>query len=169
MTVSLRRLAALAVALTGAFLLAYFPQALPHDYAPEQPIEFSHRVHVERGIACVFCHADVGAGSFAGIPPVLKCMGCHRVIIPYYPQVQKLHVYWSEQIPIPWKRVNFVPDFVRFSHQPHIAAGLSCETCHGDIGAMDRVQEAVAFNMSTCITCHRAMGARTDCFETCHH
>lgn len=166
---ALRALAVVVAALFGAFLWIYFLQDLPYRAAPRQPISFSHRIHYERGIPCAFCHMDAPRSTFAGIPSVLKCMGCHRVIIPQYPEIQKLHAYWRAQAPIPWKRVTWIPDYVRFTHQPHIAAGIQCQTCHGSVGSMDRVREVVNFNMNTCITCHRSLGARTDCFGACHH
>lgn len=166
---SLRSLAVLTVVLFGVFLWVYFLQNLPFRTAPPQPINFSHQIHYERGIPCAYCHMDTSRSTFAGIPSELKCMTCHRVVIPHYPEIQKLHTYWTERIPIPWHRVFWVPDYVRFTHQPHIAASIACETCHGSVGSMDRVRERVNFSMETCITCHRALGARTDCFGACHH
>ena len=166
---SLRHLFVLTAAVLGVFLWIFYFQDLPYRSAPKQPIAFSHRVHFERGIACIFCHADVAKSDYAGMPAVMKCMGCHRVVIPYYPQVQILHRYWSEQKPIPWVRVFWVPQYVHFPHQPHILAGIPCGTCHGDVGHEERVAEVVNFNMGTCITCHRNHGARTDCFQACHH
>lgn len=165
----LRALATVVAVLLGAFLWMFYLQNTPFRAAPEQPIYFSHQIHYERGIQCAFCHMEAPRSTFAGIPSVLKCMGCHRVIIPQYPEIQKLHDYWRTQTPIPWRRVYWMPDYVRFTHQPHIAAGIACQSCHGSVGSMDRVRREVEFNMGTCLTCHRAMGARTDCFGACHH
>ena len=40
------------------------------DYAPEQPINFSHKVHAgDQKIACVYCHFGEEKGKTAGIPP----------------------------------------------------------------------------------------------------
>ena len=40
---------------------------------------------------------------------------------------------------IQWNRVYTLPDFVRFTHKPHIAAGVQCQECHGDVKTMDRI------------------------------
>ncbi len=165
----LKSIAALGVLLMAAFLWIFYRQNQPYRSGPRQPIDFSHRVHVRRGLACDYCHQDVMRSNYAGLPSLLKCISCHREVIPYYPQVQILHAYWRKQRPIPWRRVYRLPDYVHFSHRPHIASGIACQTCHGNVGAMNRLRQVVNFNMSTCLTCHRAYGAKTDCFQTCHH
>jgi hypothetical protein len=104
--------------------------------APEQPIAYSHRAHVEAGVQCLFCHPSALRSPMAGIPSVQKCMGCHAVIEADNPAIQEVAGYWERGEPIPWVRVNAQPDFVFFSHQPHLGAGLNCETCHGDVGSM---------------------------------
>jgi hypothetical protein len=80
--------------------------------------------------------------------------------------------YWERGEPIPWVRVNAQPDFVFFSHQPHLGAGLNCETCHGDVGSMTVARPAVKMDMGWCLDCHlkqpEAKVARlADCL-TCH-
>jgi len=49
-----------------------------------------------------------------------------------------------------------VPDFVHFNHRPHIAAGLNCENCHGDLSKMEIYENPQTINMGWCLTCHRA-------------
>ena len=140
--------------------------------APEQPIAYSHRAHVEAGVQCLFCHPSALRSPMAGIPSVQKCMGCHAVIEADNPAIQEVAGYWERGEPIPWVRVNAQPDFVFFSHQPHLGAGLNCETCHGDVGSMTVAQPAVKMDMGWCLACHlkqpEAKVARlADCL-TCH-
>ncbi len=140
--------------------------------APEQPIAYSHRAHVEAGVQCLFCHPSALRSSVAGIPSVQKCMGCHAVIEADNPAIQEVAGYWERGEPIPWVRVNAQPDFVFFSHQPHLGAGLNCETCHGDVGSMTVARPAVKMDMGWCLDCHlkqpEAKVARlADCL-TCH-
>jgi len=140
--------------------------------APEQPIAYSHRAHVEAGVQCLFCHPSALRSPMAGIPSVQKCMGCHAVIEADNPAIQEVAGYWERGEPIPWVRVNAQPDFVFFSHQPHLGAGLNCETCHGDVGSMTVARPAVKMDMGWCLDCHlkqpEAKVARlADCL-TCH-
>ncbi len=47
-------------------------------YEPEQPIEFSHRVHAgELEMDCLACHYGAESSRHAGIPTADVCMGCH--------------------------------------------------------------------------------------------
>jgi len=140
--------------------------------APDQPIPFRHRVHASRGVTCLFCHPNAMRSSIAGIPSVQRCMGCHAVIATNSPRIQEVAGYFERGEPIPWVRVNSEPDFVFFSHQPHLSAGLNCETCHGDVGHMDAAQPVVRMDMGWCLECHlrqpEEKAARlTDCL-VCH-
>ena len=103
---------------------------------PEQPIPFSHRLHVGiKEIDCQFCHNTVEEQRNAGMPAVEKCLFCHEHIIPQHPAVQLIHDHLpteeSEGTDIPWVKVTYLPDHVYFSHQQHITAGLECAECHG--------------------------------------
>lgn len=122
--------------------------------APEQPIAYSHRVHVEAGVQCLFCHSSALRSPVAGVPSVQKCMGCHTVIATDSPAIQEVAGYWERGEPIPWVRVNTQPDFVYFSHQPHLGASLNCETCHGEVGQMEVARPAVKMDMGWCLDCH---------------
>ena len=43
-----------------------------------QPVDFSHKVHADKaGQKCEDCHAFRPDGTFAGIPTLDKCAGCH--------------------------------------------------------------------------------------------
>jgi len=47
--------------------------------APKQPILFSHKIHAgDFKIDCQYCHADARRSTFAGVPSVKRCMGCHH-------------------------------------------------------------------------------------------
>ena len=122
--------------------------------APEQPIAYSHRAHIEAGVQCLFCHPSALRSPMAGIPSVQKCMGCHAVIEVDNPAIQEVAGYWERGEPIPWVRVNAQPDFVFFSHQPHLGASLSCETCHGDVGSMTVARPVLKMDMGWCLDCH---------------
>ena len=135
---------------------------------PEQPIAFSHQLHVgKRGISCVYCHQGVRTTANALLPSTETCMDCHKVVRTDSPEVKKVAQAYQEGRAIPWVRVTDLPDFVRFTHRRHIQAGVDCMSCHGDLSRMDRVHKARALNMGDCLSCHEAKGAPTDCL-TCH-
>jgi hypothetical protein len=122
--------------------------------SPEQPIAYSHQTHVEAGIQCLYCHTQATRSIIAGIPSVERCMGCHQVVATEDESVQQLVGYWERGEAIPWARVNHQPDFVYFSHRPHIGAGINCETCHGDVGSMDQARPVLRMDMGWCLECH---------------
>jgi hypothetical protein len=36
----------------------------------------------------------------------------------------------------------------------HVNAGVTCQTCHGQVQKMDRVYQYASLNMGWCISCH---------------
>ncbi|MEJ2636038.1 MAG: cytochrome c3 family protein [Calditrichia bacterium] len=149
-------------------LLAYFWNR--DSKTPVQPINFSHQIHVSKvGLQCTFCHDKVDKSTFAGIPPVQKCMSCHKNVKTESPEIQKLTRYWEEKKPVPWKRVySFkIQNYVYFSHKRHIKAGLDCSKCHGEVKLMPQMKRVRQLEMGWCVSCHKANMAPTDCV-TCH-
>lgn len=122
--------------------------------ADAQPIKFDHSKHIVNGIQCQFCHAGVTQGPVAGIPSVEFCMGCHANIATDSPEIKKLAGYYERHEPVPWVRVYELPDYVYFNHYPHIAAGVSCGSCHGDVANMTVAQQAARMTMNFCLDCH---------------
>ena len=56
--------------------------------------------------------------------------------------------------PIPWVRIHKLPEYVHFPHTRHVNAGVTCQTCHGQIQKMDRVYQYASLNMGWCVSCH---------------
>ena len=138
-------------------------------FAPEQPIDFSHRDHIrEDQLDCELCHSGARRSAFAGIAPVERCMGCHRYVLPRHPEVTKLRRAWDAGKTIDWVKVYALPRFVRFNHEAHALAGVNCDTCHGDVASMTRVVQVVDLTMGWCVTCHRERHAPDDCLS-CHY
>ena len=138
-------------------------------YAPEQPIDFSHRVHVgDDQLDCAVCHSAARRSAFAGIAPLERCIGCHKYVATGHPEVLKLRRLWDARKTISWVKVYELPAFVRFNHEAHSLAQIPCDTCHGDVGSMHRVRRVVDLTMGWCVQCHRDRGAPDDCV-ICHH
>ncbi len=141
---------------------------------PPQPIQFPHNLHVSLGIQCLYCHPGALRGQSPGLPTEAKCYACHQQIAVRNPELDKLFAYVKANKPIQWVPVAILPDFVYFSHRPHIAAGLNCEDCHGEVSQMT-VAVPQKMDMGWCLSCHRSrfkddpvmLTKLTDCV-TCH-
>ncbi len=133
------------------------PDRFVRGYQPEQPIPFSHQLHpgVLR-IPCLYCHSGALKSRVAGIPPVEKCMNCHKVTKTDSPSIKRLTMIYTSGMPLPWKRIHSLPDHVYFDHRPHVNAGILCQTCHGEVQTMNVVYQNMSMRMSNCLGCHRA-------------
>ena len=137
--------------------------AWPHtDYTrhvrwpPEQPVPFSHEHHVGGlGLDCRFCHSSVEVSASAGLPPTSTCMTCHSQIWTNAAVLEPVRLSLANNTPLAWHRVNNLPDYVYFNHSIHIAKGVGCSSCHGEIDRMPLTYKAKTFTMGFCIDCHR--------------
>ena len=121
----------------------------------DQPVPFSHAHHVrDLGIDCRFCHTSVADSSFAGLPPTKTCMTCHSRIWTDAKVLQPIRQSWSDEKPIAWNRVHNLPDFVYFPHDIHIAKGVACVTCHGQVDRMPLMVQFSSLQMRWCLDCH---------------
>ena len=126
------------------------------NIALDQPVPFSHKHHVTGlGIDCRYCHTSVENGAFAGIPPTETCMTCHSQIWTEAPNLEPVRASWRENKPIEWNRVHDLPDFVYFNHSIHLAKGVGCQTCHGQVDQMPLMRKVNSLNMEWCIECHK--------------
>ena len=155
------------------------------NYQPVQPIYYSHKVHAGiNQISCLYCHGAAWESKHAAIPSVNVCMNCHKNITEYTKgpklynengdeingtaEIAKLHkaagfdplnpAKWdpSKAKPIEWIKIHNLPDHVFFSHAQHVRAGkVQCQTCHGEITAMDEVKQVSELSMGWCVNCHR--------------
>jgi mono/diheme cytochrome c family protein len=148
-------------------------------YHPSQPINFSHKIHAgDNAIQCQYCHSGVEKSKTAGIPPVMVCMNCHKVIGETAnpgskEEIAKIYfavgwdpnsrVYTGQTHPIVWNKVHVLPDFVWFSHQQHVVVGqVECSECHGDVKAMTTVEQQRPLTMGWCVNCHRETPVKMD-------
>lgn len=193
-----------AIALAATILSAYSGASSSQGVAPVQPIDFPHPVHVQTlGMNCLYCHYSANKSPDPGMPAVGTCMGCHTIIGPQRPAlegkpartsegIRKLQEFAAKKQPIPWIRIHKLPEYVHFPHMRHVSAGVTCQSCHGQIQKMERVSQFASLNMGWCVNCHvrgydaadgmRAAGyeptpadsaapvkkARYDC-AVCHH
>lgn len=155
------------------------------DYQPEQPIYYSHKVHAGiNQISCLYCHGSAWDSKHAAIPSVNVCMNCHKTVSEYVKgpelfdeagnkidgtaEIAKLYKAagfdpansnsWDISMakPIEWIKIHNLPDYVYFNHSQHVRAGkVQCQSCHGEVTAMDEVKQVADLSMGWCINCHR--------------
>lgn len=127
----------------------------------EQPVPFSHDHHVAGlGIDCRYCHTTVEKSAFAGIPPTETCMNCHRQIWTNADLLEPVRESYRSGTPIVWNRVNDLPDYVYFNHAIHVAKGIGCAECHGQVDEMPLMRQTASLQMEWCLDCHRDPGKR---------
>jgi hypothetical protein len=147
--------------LTGALaalglLAGCSPVNNQQGYMPEQPIAYSHATHAGHyEIDCQYCHVGAETSRHAGVPPASVCMNCHTQVKTDSPEVQKLQAAVKANKPIEWVRVHRLPDHAWFNHANHVTAGLQCQTCHGPVEQMVRVEQQETMTMGWCLDCHR--------------
>jgi len=169
-------LAGLTAAL-GAGWIA-FPKVL-YRHSP-QPVDFSHKVHAEKaGQKCEDCHAFRDDGSFAGIPSLEKCSGCHAAAMGTTAAEKNfIEHYVTPNREPEWQDYAQQPENVWFSHATHVKrASMKCETCHGSIGSAGtlpayRVDPVSGYSrdvmsMDACVNCHWQKGTEHSCLD-CH-
>ncbi len=122
----------------------------------EQPVPFSHKHHVgDVGLDCRYCHATVDSGAYAGMPSSETCMNCHSQLFTDAAMLAPVRDSLRDGKPLHWNRVNRLPDFVYFNHSVHIANGVDCANCHGDVSTMPLIAQANSLEMRWCLDCHR--------------
>lgn len=133
-----------------------------------QPIPYSHKTHVALGLKCTECHAIAAPGDFAGFPSEKKCMACHVAIKKDSPHIAKLAAAAKEGVPVSWRRVYRLKEFVYFSHEVHVRQGkVECAKCHGEVRAREVLFQEKPADMYSCMGCHAQMKAPNTC-DTCH-
>lgn len=151
---------ALGVVLAATYYLP--PSYSAVGYQPEQPIPFSHKIHVEQnGMDCRYCHSFVDRAAHSNIPSAETCWGCHEYVKTDSPQLVNLRRAVDENYehydgkPLVWTQIHRTPDYVKFDHRTHILRGVSCVECHGRVDQMDVVYQHETLSMGFCLECHR--------------
>lgn len=131
------------------------------DYAPDQPIKFSHKVHAgDNKIDCKYCHHTAEDSKSAGIPAMELCMNCHVLIREGTHsgkfEIAKVIEANETKTPVEWVRIHNLPDHVFFNHAQHVGVGkVDCKQCHGPVEEMDIMRQHSDLSMGWCVNCHR--------------
>ena len=145
---------------TAPFLVAYgfSPLTMAVGYAPEQPVPYSHEIHVGKlGLDCRYCHTGVETGAKANIPPTQTCMNCHAKVMTNSAKLEPLRESFETGKPVEWIRVHDLPDFVHFDHSAHVvSAGIECQECHGAMEKRTVAERENSLEMGWCLSCHKS-------------
>jgi menaquinone reductase, multiheme cytochrome c subunit len=143
------------------FYLGGSPRTTDVGYRPEQPVPYSHALHVgQLGLDCRYCHTTVETAAFAAIPPAKVCMNCHARVKTSSPKLAPIRDAAAGGAAVAWVKVHDLPDYVYFNHSAHVRRGVACVSCHGRIDRMDVVAQVEELSMSWCLDCHRNPDAR---------
>ncbi|MDQ3023664.1 MAG: cytochrome c family protein [bacterium] len=147
------------VYLTVFALYATSPKTTHVGYMPEQPVPYSHALHVGKlGLDCRYCHNTVEKAAFAAIPPTQTCMNCHSSVRTTSSKLEPVRASYSKGLPLEWVQVHDLPDFVYFNHSAHVGRddfGIGCVSCHGRVDQMETVHQVEFLSMGWCLECHR--------------
>jgi len=130
------------------------------DYAPDQPIKFSHKIHAtDNKIDCMYCHTGVESSKSAVIPSADLCLNCHIIVREGRNsgkfEINKIHAAVENNKPIEWVRIHKLPDHVFFSHAQHVNVGKrECQECHGEVEQMHILKQVEDLSMGWCLDCH---------------
>jgi hypothetical protein len=146
---------AIAVLLGGAYVRSDYATRVGMN--PAQPVPFSHQHHVGGlGLDCRYCHTGVETSAVAGVPPTETCMTCHSQLWTNAQLLAPVRQSLAKQTPIRWTRVHDLPGYVYFDHSIHVAKGVGCTTCHGQVDVMPLMHKAASLQMQWCLDCHRS-------------
>lgn len=159
---NIAKISMIAAAVLGGLAFYFYTQIARSSYLTgiyvekQQPVQFSHKHHVgDDGIDCRYCHTQVETSASAGIPPTQTCMNCHNQLFADAEYLEPIRASFRENKPIEWQRVHDLPEFAYFNHSIHVAKGVGCSTCHGQIDDMPAVFQQNTLQMEWCLSCHR--------------
>lgn len=125
-------------------------------YSPNQPVEFSHKVHSgDYEMKCVFCHYESEISSFSAVPTTFSCIVCHVAIKEESDKVKPIIESYDNQRPIKWIRLHKLSEHTHFNHYTHVLSGIDCASCHGEVEKMEKTSKTRDLTMEFCLNCHR--------------
>jgi hypothetical protein len=82
-------------------------------------------------------------------------MSCHSQIWTNAPMLAPVRTSLAEGRPLLWRKVHTLPHYVYFNHSVHVAKGVGCTTCHGEVQTMKLIRQVAPLTMGWCLDCHR--------------
>jgi hypothetical protein len=157
-------------------------------YPPQRvTLRFNHKWHATgMGVECTTCHQHVPTSDSTKdslVPVGTTCDGCHGTDHSDPNQVLAgtktrgqcafCHLGYAPSdgnmvAPLDMPRPN-----LNYSHRKHLAQGMKCQQCHGEVEQLEQATRDQLPRMAGCLTCHQAPdsagehAAKSSC-TTCH-
>lgn len=141
--------------------------------AQDIPLRFNHGQHLDLGMACSTCHADIGTSTRASqsnFPLGKTCDTCHG---PQHPRpatepakCKMCHTQVDARDRVT-AGLRAPRPMLHFNHALHAKAGSACEDCHGDMSKVRLATDIQLPREQSCLACHDGIGA-TDRCAACH-
>src|SRR5262249_55193386 len=136
------------------------------------PITFSHAKHLARGTQCAACHPTAATSRSAVdnlIPTEVECRACHAIDRTQpdkaaTPVAACTACHPGFTPPGAVARIYLTPPPLKFAHAAHPQA---CESCHGDLRAIDLATTRQLPTMGSCLRCHTDGQEERHCSD-CH-
>ncbi|MFP6583623.1 MAG: cytochrome c3 family protein [Candidatus Hydrogenedentota bacterium] len=123
---------------------------------PNRGVIANHDIHAADGLDCSDCHT-VSTGERVSIVDHDICSVCHDIPdnsltspLTYVDDVSCKMCHTRDDYSITPRR-NFITDEIRFDHQVHVTAKVSCTECHE---SPDRPRTYDDMLMTQCMNCH---------------
>ena len=152
----------LGIGVSAAVNYYFTPKYTRVGYQPDQPVPYDHKLHVgQLGMDCRYCHSFVENSGHANVPTASTCWNCHQNVKTDSPKLEPIRKAIDKNYenydgkPVEWVRIHRSPDYVYFDHSAHVNRGVSCASCHGDVGEMVVVHHEESHSMSWCLDCHK--------------
>lgn len=156
-------------------------------YPPQRiALRMDHSLNAHRQLQCERCHTEALGSRRAAdrlIPSERTCAPCHDADIRGGEQgaCQTCHVGAAGEqgrdgsadgaagdLGTPLIMASHFPTArLRFSHQRHARAGVSCRACHSEVPTRGVATRRDLPSMERCVSCHEAQRVSTEC-RTCH-
>ena len=145
----------LGIGVSAAVTYYITPKYTRVGYQPDQPVPYDHKLHVgQLGMDCRYCHSFVENSGHANVPTASTCWNCHQNVKTDSPKLEPIRKAIDKNYenydgkPVEWVRIHRSPDYVYFDHSAHVNRGVSCASCHGDVGEMVVVHHQESHSMS---------------------
>ncbi|MFV1994690.1 MAG: cytochrome c3 family protein [Verrucomicrobiales bacterium] len=147
----------LGIAVAVGMTYYFTPKYTRVGYMPSQPVAFDHGIHAgQLGLDCRYCHSFVEDSPHSNVPTTQTCFNCHSQVQKENPKLAPVWESMSSGDPLEWVQIHQIPDYAYFDHSVHVARGVSCVKCHGQVNEMETVYHAEPHSMGWCLECHRA-------------
>lgn len=136
---------------------------MPKSGKKDRGVRVNHKLHIEQGLDCSICHEPVN-GSFT-FSNHETCGTCHEINMdaPTQEMCGKCHTREDYTVEAYSKLVR---DEVKWSHDPHVAKEIACDTCHGPDPDANGLPKGSL--KPFCMDCHGKTDPKLNECSVCH-